>query len=239
MCNPALCLYGKFSRSLGIKIMMELTRNYNKVLLICGIIAPLLYIITDLIASLLYERYSYTDQAISELSAIGAPTQSLWTTMLFLFEFLIIAFGIGVWFSADHKRTLRITGILLTLWGIFGFSWLFFPMNMRGNTGSFSDVGHLVLSALTPVIISAFIGFGSGAMGKGFRIYSIMTIVVMLVFGAWTGMLVPRVAAQLPTPGMGLIERTAVFSPMIWILVLAIILLNTKNKEDIDLKRTR
>lgn len=200
-------------------------------LLIGGIMAPLLYIGTDSLASILYRGYSYTDQVISELSAIGAPTQSIWITMLFVFQFLIISFGAGVWFSAGHKRSLRITGILLILWGIFGFTWLCFPMNMRENAKSASDTGHLVLSAMTPVIISFFIGFGSGARGRGFRIYSILTIVIMLLFGAWTGMLAPRVAANMQTPWIGLIERVAVFSPMVWISVFAIILLMDKDRK--------
>ena len=76
-----------------------------------------------------------------------------------------------------------------------------------------------------------FIGFGSGARGKGFRLYSILSILIMLVFGAWTGMQAPRVEAQLPTPWLGVIERISVYSPMLWILVLAIILLQTEKKD--------
>lgn len=54
---------------------MALKRNKTiKVLLICGIIIPIFYISIDTISALLYTGYSYIDQAISELSAIGAPT---------------------------------------------------------------------------------------------------------------------------------------------------------------------
>ena len=41
----------------------------------------------------------------------------------------------------------------------------------------------------------------------------------------------PRVEAQLPTPWLGVIERISVYSPMLWILVLAIILLQTEKKD--------
>lgn len=196
-----------------------------KILLICGVVAPLLYIATDLVLSQLYKGYSYTDQAISELSAIGAPTQTLWIVMTFLFNPLLIAFGIGTGKSAGKKRSLRITGTLLALWGIMGFAWLFFPMNMRGAIGSTTDTGHLILSGVTVILITVFIGFGSSAQGKWFRFYSILTIIIMLIFGALVGMQAPRVAAQLPTPGMGIVERISVFSPMIWILVLSLLLL--------------
>ena len=117
-----------------MNILEIIQKNAGKrtgVLLKCGIIAPVLYIFTDFLASLLYEGYSYFDQAISELSAIGAPTQSLWIAMIFLFQPLLILFGFGVWASGGNKRSLHITGILLILWGLLGYSWLFFPMNMR------------------------------------------------------------------------------------------------------------
>lgn len=201
----------------------------KKVLLICGILAPLIYIGVDALSAILYEGYSYTDQAISELSAIGAPTSWLWLVLTCIFNPLIIAFGIGVWLSSNYKRLLRITGILLVVWGILGFVWLLFPMNMRGAIGSASDTGHLVLSGITVLLMTVFIGFGSGARGKWFRLYSILTILAMLIFGALVGTQAPRVAAQLPTPGMGIMERVSVFSPMLWVLVLAVVLFLTQD----------
>jgi hypothetical protein len=212
--------------------MKSRTKKHSKmlleVLLICGILSTLLYISMDIIAGMMYSGYDFNSQAISELSAIGAPTRPFWIIMSFIFNPLVIAFGIGVWLSAGQKRFLRITGILLTIWGILGFVWLFFPMHMRGYIGSTTDTGHLVLSGITVLLMTMFIAFGSGAGRKWFRIYSILTILAMLFFGAIVGMQAPRVAAQLPTPGMGVIERVSVFSPMLWVLVLAIVLLPKK-----------
>lgn len=202
-----------------------------KVLLICGILSSILYVSMDIIAGMMYSGYNFNSQAISELSAIGAPTRPFWIVMSFFFNPLVIAFGIGVWFSAGRKLSLRITGILLTIWGALGFVWLFFPMHMRGYIGSVTDTGHLVLSGVTVLLMTMFIAFGSGARGKWFRIYSILTILAMLFFGALVGMQAPRVAAQLPTPGMGVIERVSVFSPMLWVLVLAIVLLHKKKSQ--------
>jgi hypothetical protein len=207
------------------------TWTVRKVLLVCGILAPLLYVATDIIAAMLYVGYSYTDQAVSELSAIGAPTQPLWIAMTFLFNPLLIAFGIGIWRVAGRKRSLSITGILLAIWGVVGFVWLFFPMNMRGAIGSASDTGHLILSGVTVLLIMLFLGFGSGARGKWFRLYSMLTMLAVLVFGALVGLQAPRVAAQLPTPWMGVMERVCVYSPMIWVMVLAVCLLREVNQE--------
>lgn len=204
----------------------------QKGLLFCGIFSSLLYVAIDMFAGMRYEGYSFLDQAISELSAIGAPTKPLWVAMTFLYCPLLIAFGIGVWISSSRKYYLRFTGILLAIWGFLGYVWLFFPMHMRGAIGSTTDTMHLVLSGVTVFLITLFIAFGSGAQGKLFRLYSILTIMVMLVFGALVSNQAPRVAAQLPTPWMGAMKRVSVYSPMLWVLVLSIILLKNEKKSD-------
>jgi hypothetical protein len=196
----------------------------RKILLVCGILSTVLYIGTDIALSMSLEGYRYADQAISELSAIGAPTTPLWVAMQFLYNPLLIAFGIGVWLSAGGKRSLRVTGIFLAVWGIIGFLWLLFPMSQRGvGERSFNDLMHLVMSGITVLLIILFIGFGSGARGKGFRIYSILTILAMLVFGA----LMSPQAAQIDagsTPWMGVYERVMIYVYLIWMIVLAIVL---------------
>ena len=53
-----------------------------KALLICGILSPVLYAIADLLAGLQLEDYSFRDQTISELGAIGAPSRPLFTVLL-------------------------------------------------------------------------------------------------------------------------------------------------------------
>jgi len=199
--------------------------SLKRILLICGILSSLLYVGTDIVAGMLYVGYSFTSQAISELSAIGAPTRPLWIDMTFMYSPLLIAFGVGVWKVADRGHFLSITGILLVVWGFLGFVWLFFPMHMRGAIGSNTDTMHLVLSAVTVILMMLFIGLGSGAGGRWFRLYSFLTIIAILVFGALVGMQAPQVAAQLPTPWMGIMERVSVYSPMLWVVVLAIVLL--------------
>jgi hypothetical protein len=42
-------------------------------LLVCGILASLLYVVMTLLVGMLWEGYSAASQTISELSAIGAP----------------------------------------------------------------------------------------------------------------------------------------------------------------------
>jgi hypothetical protein len=46
----------------------------RKVLLVCGVLAALVYVATDMLAAIRWEGYCYTAQTISETFAIGAPT---------------------------------------------------------------------------------------------------------------------------------------------------------------------
>jgi len=204
----------------------------TKILLVCGILSSLLYIGTDIIAAtMLYPGYSYTSQQISELSAIGAPTSSLWIAMTIVWSPLVIAFGIGVWLLAGQRRALRVTGILLVIWGIVGFVWLFFPMHPRGTEALAADVMHIVFAAAQLISMVLFIAFGAAALRWGFRLYSIVTIVLLLVFGAMVSTQVTAIASGHPTPWAGVIERVSVYAPTLWVLVFAAVLLRAQGTE--------
>jgi len=156
----------------------------RKVLLICGILSSLLWVGADILAAMLYEGYSYTSQAISELSAIGAPTKSLLGTTGAIYEVFLFAFGLGVLVTAGQKRTLRITGILLITHVVLALVSFFFPMNLREAEKTISDTMHVIIYTLIPLVILFIIWFGSTANGKWFRIYSIGTILILILFGA-------------------------------------------------------
>ena len=97
----------------------------------------------------------------------------------------------------------------------------------RPPTGSLTDTMHIVLTIVLVLLIFLFIAFGATAAGRWFRLYSIGTIVTLLIFGALAGMQGPRIAANLPTPYLGIAERVNVYSAMLWVLVLGLVLLRS------------
>jgi hypothetical protein len=206
----------------------------TKILLICGILSTVLYIGADIIAASLYEGYSYTSQAISELSATGVPSKSFLGVTGIIYLFLVIAFGSEVWLMSGERRTMRIVAILLIAYGMVGLLWPFAPMQQREVLetvgGTAKDTMHLILGAVDMLLFLVLIVTGAALFGRKFRIYSILTIIIFLTFGAIMSIDVPRVAANDSTPWLGVTERITVFSPMIWIAVLAIILLHGKEK---------
>ena len=201
----------------------------RKVLLICGILASLIYVGSDILAAMRWEGYSYTAQSVSELRAIGAPTRSFLVPILFLYTVLELAFGFGVWGAAAPrglpKRSLRITGGLLIGLGIVDLLAYFFPMHLDETVGALANTIHIILTGVTVLLILLIIGFGATADGKWFRFYSIMTILILIVTGAWAFSDISRIAANLPTPWLGVRERINIYGYMLWMATLALVLL--------------
>jgi len=201
-------------------------RQVRKVLLVCGIASSLLYVATDILAARRWEGYSSIAQTVSELIAIDAPTRPLVVPLFLTYSVLVIAFGVGVWQSAGRKRALRFAAVGLAGKEVLGLVvTLFFPMHLRGVEVTLTDTMHGVLTMTGVVFMLLAIGFAATAFGTRFRLYSIETFVLLVVGGALAGLDAPRLAANLPTPWMGVWERINIFAYMAWIVVLAIILL--------------
>jgi hypothetical protein len=202
----------------------------RKYFLFCGVAASLLYITMNVFVPFLYERYNWVSQTVSELSAVDAPTRPLWVPLGIIYTLLVAAFGWGILQTAEGKRSLRIVGILMILHGLLGLTWS--PMHQREvlatGGGSFSDTWHLAMSAITVLLMFLSIGFGAAAFGKGFRVYSIATIAVFIVFGVLTFTEAPDVDKNLPTPFIGLWERINIAAFMIWLMVFSVILLQAE-----------
>jgi hypothetical protein len=96
---------------------------------------------------------------------------------------------------------------------------------LAGGGGTFSDTLHLALGAVTEILYLLALGFAAKAFGKSFRIYSITTFVILMIFGILTFWDAPGVAANQPTPLIGVWERINIGVFLIWVVVLAIVLL--------------
>ena len=77
------------------------------------------------------------------------------------------------------------------------------------------------------VLLSAAILAGAGSFERGFRHYSAATVGVMLIFFLVTMRDVPNVAADFPTPYMGISERISMAAWLLWIAVFSVKLLRT------------
>jgi hypothetical protein len=84
---------------------------------------------------------------------------------------------------------------------------------------------HIILTIVTLFSWMLILRFAAVAFGKRFRLYSIGTLLTILVAGALTGPQAAAMIAGQPTPWLGLTERINIYSFMLWTIVLAITLL--------------
>ena len=217
----------------GRRARTEAVHSANAVrqaLLVCGILSSVLYLATDVLGGLRYEGYSFTSQAISELMAVGAPSESFVDPLFILYGVLAVAFGAAVFQEGAARPRLRIVGVLLTAYALICFTGpLFFEMNQRGAGGTDSDLPHIVVTAVLVVLLLLAVSFGANALGKRFRAYSWVTLATVIVFGALSAPFGVRLAAGQTTPGFGIIERIHVYAFLLWMAVLAIALLRRRN----------
>jgi hypothetical protein len=201
----------------------------ERLLLACGIVSSLFYAGMDVIGGTRWQSYSWISEEFSRLSAIGAPSRPLHLVLSPVYSVLVVAFGLGVWWTAGRSRALRVVGGLLVVYALVSWVWpQFFPEDLSESTSALTNTMHIVLTFVTVLAILLQIGFGAAAFGKRFRLYSIVTLLAVLVFGVLTGPQAAALAAGQPTPWIGLTERINIYSYMLWVAVLAITLLRAQ-----------
>ncbi len=211
---------------MGFEAAKHSPSKLNLFLLSCGIFAPMLYVATDVFLAARWDGYSFRDQTISELNAIGAPTRPLSIILGIAGYAFLVAFGVGLWRSAAGNRRLRVCAGALVVFGIFAwFGVPFMPMHVRGAEKTLTDTLHVAQLAIAGPLLLVITGFGAAAFGWRFRLYSAATVFVMLAFGVWSGTYGAGIAGNLETPWVGVIERISVYAYQLWFVVFAIALL--------------
>jgi hypothetical protein len=194
----------------------------QKALLLSGLASSLAAV--NVAVPLTWDEYSIANGTVSELSAIGAPTRALWIGLIVPYIFLFAAFGCGVLKSAGANRWLRLAGWLILVYSVFNLYWP--PMHRREvlatGGGTLTDVLHLVWAGVTVFLFVLIMGFAAIALGRLFRVYTIVSVVALIVCGLITSLDAPNVAANLPTPWIGVWERVNIGVFLLWVAILSI-----------------
>lgn len=199
---------------------VSLPNMLQRILLSCGIIAPLLYLGTDLLVGKLLKGYSFSAQSMSELGADGSPQRLLFVALTLLASAFMIAFGVGVWWAAGSTILPRIVAGLILGNAVTGLvAILFFP-NRFGVRPEFGTPGVLLMFLSVLCFVLAML-LGAVAFHGWMRILSIAipAAYVLLAFLRFA------TAAKSAAGTEGLIgtqERTMAYSFFLWVFALAI-----------------
>ena len=95
--------------------------------------------------------------------------------------------------------------------------------------GTLTDTLHIVWAMLTLLFNILVMGFGAAGLGKPFRLFTIATFVVFVVFGVLIGIEAPGIERKLPTPRIGVWKRINIGVFMLWVVAIAIALLRKES----------
>ena len=203
-----------------------LTNSSLKGLLICGILAALLFVGTDLITGLLKPGYRFDSQSGSVLSAFGTTTRPYVLPLNIAANILLIAFAGAVWLSADRNWALRVTAALLAGNAVSAMiAEIWFPWHLDEAVNAYANRMNVIFMGTSVVLFFLAICFGAAANHSCLLYCTIGMILMWFVAGHWAtaGTKFARGGAQGPLVGVQ--ERTMMYGEMLWLALQAVILL--------------
>ena len=177
-----------------------------------GVLSFLSYTAAVIFAPLAYPGYSWTVQAVSDLSAVHAPSRALWDQLSAFYNVceVVCVTVVCIGIQGQKTRLLRTGSICLPLWNGSPPSAIgCFRSPESGYAGAFQDVMHMVVTAAVVLlsIVSLSMIIAAGAKDRRCRSYGICAGIAlgMMLVGALGIKLVP--AAY-----FGVVERFSVFA---------------------------
>ena len=197
----------------------------KKLLYYGGIFGPIFFLLNDIIGGIVTPNYSYIKHPVSDLTQAGS-TYLLGSVLLFIAAIMALIFGIGIILHYRFKinKLIFIGGVSLIIIAIFNsLTGTIFPQDPRdGSIATFAGTMHLILVAIVVILtfialILIGIGFNRQRQWKGFRNYTLISLVIMFIFG---GIFTPYVITN-NIELLGLVERVVAYVFQVWSVVLA------------------
>jgi len=143
-------------------------------LLYLGFLAPITFWVTTFVCGFILDDYSHLKWLVSELGALGTPTQHLFTVGLVLSAVLNIFFTIGLW---KYCRKLKLSLIPIILLSLYSFiaGPAIFPMPLKLHSISGLPMPLLMASPL----IALWVWRKKEHLLK-FRTVAIISLIIMM-----------------------------------------------------------
>ena len=197
----------------------------QKILSLCGMISPALFVVLTILGGALRPGYSHISDTISELFSPGAPNKLLLDILHTTTALLTILFGIGVLQivrGSDHNEPIGIigAGMIITIGVVNVATATIFPQDAWGSPPTFPGEMHKILAgvlALLSILSTVLIGIwlNRADIFPGFGAYSFITVGIIILSGGFA-------VAKMGTPIMGLTERITILAGLQWTFILAL-----------------
>ena len=122
-----------------------------------GVVSLLSYIAAVVFSPLAYPNYNWISQAVSDLSAVNAPSKALWNQLSSLYGVcgMISVMMVCVAVQKKTNKVVRIGIYLFTAMnGISCVGYTLFPLTSSGYAGTFQDIMHVYVVTFFVVVLS-------------------------------------------------------------------------------------
>jgi hypothetical protein len=174
-------------------------------LMLTGMLSIVFYVLHIVIGGMKWKGYSHLHQPISDLSATGAPDRNLMLSLTTIYGFLALLFAISftVLKSREHHSFVFWGGVTFIILHFVSILYPLFPQDLPGEKTTFKGRMHII-----------GFGFISEPQWHAFGVYSIITGIIILVFGATTALFYAKKLSY-----FGLVERLNIGTLQVWTFV--------------------
>ena len=189
--------------------------------LACGVLAVIFYLLHDIIGAANYPGYRRMEQAVSDLTAVDAPSFAVAGGIVTVHKILsCVYYAYFCFLIKNERRVLRI-GIYLfaVMHGISAIGYALFPLTGSGYDGSAQSFIHVYVLTAAVVLLSivSLVLIAAGSFRSKYRLLGILTIAALaaMFFGAAGSQSVPK-------EYFGAVERLSTYSATIYTGVSAV-----------------
>jgi len=200
------------------------------ILMLSGMLAILFYLLHVVVGGIKWKGYSHLQQPISDLTATGAPNRTLMLTFTTIYGLLALLFAVSftILKSGEHHSLVFWGGISFIVLHIVSVLYPVFPQDLPDTKTTLKGRMHILITALIVpfTILTPFLmgfGFISEPQWNTFGIYSIITGILILVFGGTTAIFYAK-----KLPYFGLVERLNIGALQLWTFVFSLELILIK-----------
>lgn len=186
-----------------------------------GIIGLISYILHDVVGGMNYPGYEWMRQAVSDLTATGAPSCTIAGGFTNVYGIMSVVCCLFVCVLAQNKHLLTRIGLALftamELISAVGYS--LFPLSSAGYDGSAQSFIHAYV-VTTAVVLLSIVSLVLIAIGsfkdkrKNLGVYAIIALVLMFVGAVGSG--------AAPKECFGIVERFSTYSAVVFTAVLGV-----------------
>ena len=201
--------------------MKKQNRQVIRIISLFGILAFIFYILHDVLGALNYPGYNPFKQAVSDLTAIDAPSFHIARSLSFIYGIFTILTLLATLKLMENKnkvlkratKTFLITSIVSTI------GYTLFPLSSKGYDGSLISFVHVYVITILVVLlsISSLILFIIGFIKEKNKLMIILTIITLLF------MMLGAILSSIVNPNyFGVVERFSTYSVVVYTLIIGI-----------------